>query len=74
MSNSTRFTVLFHLGVLDAPPRIQQPNRQAACEAAWAQVPPRLAATLRDYIAQVRLSLRLGRAGRPTSPRVRGLG
>ena len=51
-------TVLFHLGVLDAPPRIQQPNRQAAREAAWAQVPPRLAATLRDYIAQVRLSLR----------------
>jgi len=51
-------TVLFHLGVLDAPPRIQQPNQQAAREAAWAQVPPRLATTLRDYIAQVRLSLR----------------
>jgi integrase len=50
--------VLFHLGVLDAPPRIQQPNQQAAREAAWAQVPPRLATTLRDYIAQVRLSLR----------------
>ncbi|HVH22755.1 MAG TPA: site-specific integrase [Pseudonocardia sp.] len=51
-------TVLFHLGVLDAQPRIQQPNQQAAREAVWAQVPPRLATTLRDYIAQVRLSLR----------------
>jgi hypothetical protein len=51
-------TVLFHLGVLDAPPRRQQPNLQAARDAAWARVPPRLATTLRDYIAQLRLSLR----------------
>jgi integrase len=51
-------TVLFHLGVLDTPPRKHPPNKQAARDAAWAQVPPRLAATLLDYIAQTRLSLR----------------
>jgi integrase len=53
-------TVLFHLGVLDAPPRKHPPNQQAARDAAWAQVPPRLAATLLGYIAQTRLSLRPG--------------
>jgi integrase len=53
-------TVLFHLGVLDTPPRKHPPNQQAARDAAWAQVPPRLAATLLDYIAQTRLSLRPG--------------
>jgi integrase len=53
-------TVLFHLGVLDAPPRKHPPDQQAARDAAWAAVPPRLAATLRDYIAQTRLSLRPG--------------
>jgi integrase len=51
-------TVLFHAGVLDAPPRKQFSNQQAVREAAWARVAPRLAATLRDYIAQVALSLR----------------
>jgi integrase len=51
-------TVLFHLGVLDIPPRIHHPGQQAARDAAWASAPPRLAATLRDYIAQTRLSLR----------------
>jgi integrase len=53
-------TVLFHLGVLDAPPGKHPPNRQAARDAAWASVPSRLAATLLDYIAQTRLSLRPG--------------
>ena len=53
-------TVLFHLGVLDAPPRKHPPNQQAARDAAWASVPSRLAATLLDYIAQTRLSLRPG--------------
>jgi integrase len=51
-------TVLFHLGVLGTPPRKHPPNQQAARDAAWAQVPPRLAATLLGYIAQTRLSLR----------------
>jgi integrase len=51
-------TVLFHLGVLGTPPRKHPPTKQAAREAAWASVPPRLAATLLDYIAQTRLSLR----------------
>jgi integrase len=53
-------TVLFHLRVLDTPPRRHHPDQQAARDAAWASVPPRLAATLLDYIAQTRLSLRPG--------------
>lgn len=53
-------TVLFHLGVLDTLPGKHPPNRQAARDAAWASVPSRLAATLLDYIAQTRLSLRPG--------------
>src|SRR5262249_36814767 len=53
-------TALFHLGVLDTLPGKRPPNRQAARDAAWASVPSRLAATLLDYIAQTRLSLRPG--------------
>jgi len=51
-------TVLFHLGILDAAP--VKTNRDSAGErdAQWASVPPRLAAALTGYIAQVRLSLR----------------
>jgi integrase len=51
-------TTLFHLGVLDAPPRKANRDRSAERTAAWASVPPRLSATLTGYIAQVRLSLR----------------
>jgi len=51
-------TTLFHLGVLDAPPRKTNRDHSAERTAAWASVPPRLAATLTSYIAQVRLSLR----------------
>ena len=51
-------TTLFHLGLLDAPPRKINRDRSAQRAAAWASVPPRLAATLTGYIAQMRLSLR----------------
>src|SRR5207253_7599880 len=51
-------TTLFHLGVLDAPPRKANSDRSAERTAAWASVPPLLAATLTGYIAPVRLSLR----------------
>ena len=51
-------TTLFHIGVLDEPPRKLNPDRSAARAAAWASVPPLLAATLTGYIAQTRLSLR----------------
>ncbi len=51
-------TTLFHLGLLDTPPRKTTPNRSAERVAAWTSVPPRLAATLTGYIAQTRLSLR----------------
>ncbi|MGH3288845.1 MAG: tyrosine-type recombinase/integrase [Streptosporangiaceae bacterium] len=51
-------TTLFHLGVLDVPPRKANRDRSAQRGAEWASVPPRLAATLSDYIEQVRLSLR----------------
>ena len=43
---------------LDAPPRKTNRDRSAERAAAWAAVPPRLAATLTGYIAQMRLSLR----------------
>ncbi len=51
-------TTLFHLGVLDESPHKVNPDRSAERAAAWASVPPRLAATLIGYIAQTRLSLR----------------
>jgi integrase/recombinase XerD len=51
---------LFHAGVIDAPPRKQHPDQAPARAAAWAAVPPRLAATLLGYIEQMRLSLRPG--------------
>ena len=51
-------TTLFHLGLLDAPPRKTNRDRSAQRAAEWASVPPRLASTLTGYIAQVRLSLR----------------
>jgi integrase len=51
-------TTLFHMGVLDEPPRKMNPDRAAERAEAWASVPPRLAATLTGYIAQTRLSLR----------------
>ena len=44
--------------MLDAPPRKANSDRSAERTAAWASVPPLLAATLTGYIAQVRLSLR----------------
>ena len=44
--------------MLDAPPRKANRDHSAERTAAWASVPPRLAATLTSYIAQVRLSLR----------------
>jgi integrase len=49
---------LFHVGVTDRPPRKQHRDKAALREAEWASVPTRLAATLRGYIEQVRLSLR----------------
>jgi integrase len=49
---------LFHLGVTNVPPRKLHPNKTNLREAEWASVPSRLAATLRAYIEQVRLSLR----------------
>lgn len=49
---------LFHAGVIDVPPRKVHPDQSAARVAAWAAVPPRLAATLLGYIEQMRLSLR----------------
>jgi integrase len=51
-------TTLFHLGQLDTPPRKTNRDRSAQRAAAWASVPPALAATLTGYIAQTRLSLR----------------
>jgi integrase len=51
-------TTLFHLGMLDTPPRKTNRDRSAERAAAWASVPPLLAATLTGYIAQTRLSLR----------------
>jgi integrase len=51
-------TTLFHLGVLEAPPRKTNPDRSAERAAAWAAIPSRLASTLLSYVAQVRLSLR----------------
>ena len=51
-------TTLFHLGVLDEPPRKVNPDHCAERAAEWASVPSRLAATLTGYIAQTRLSLR----------------
>lgn len=53
-------TTLFHMGLLEAPPRKHFPDQSAARAAAWASVAPRLAATLCGYIEQVRLSLRPG--------------
>lgn len=49
---------LFHAGVLSEQPRKTGPDQSAARAREWAQVPPRLAATLGNYIAQARLSLR----------------
>lgn len=51
-------TTLFHLGVLDAPPRKTNRDRSAERAAEWAAAAPSLAATLTGYIAQVGLSLR----------------
>jgi integrase/recombinase XerD len=51
-------TTLFHLGVLDAPPRKTNRDRSAERADQWASIPSRLASTLTGYIAQVRLSLR----------------
>ena len=51
-------TTLFHLGLLDAPPRKSVRDRSAERAAEWASTPPRLASTLLGYIAQMRLSLR----------------
>jgi integrase len=51
-------TTLFHLGILDAPPRKSTRDRSAERANAWASVPSRLASTLQGYIAQVRWSLR----------------
>ena len=51
-------TTLFHLGVLDIPPRKTNRDRSAERAAAWASAPPQLAATITGYIAQTRLSLR----------------
>ncbi|MHB1891551.1 MAG: tyrosine-type recombinase/integrase [Acidimicrobiales bacterium] len=51
-------TTLFHLGVLDTPPRKSNRNRSAERAAEWSSVSPRLAATFEGYVAQVRLSLR----------------
>jgi integrase len=51
-------TTLFHLGVLDAPPRKTNRDRSMERAVEWASAAPRLASTLTGYIAQVRLSLR----------------
>jgi len=49
---------LFHAGVTDVAPRKQHWNKAALREAQWASVPTGLAATLRGYIEQARISLR----------------
>jgi integrase len=51
-------TTLFHLGVLDTPPRKTNRDRSAERADQWASIPSRLATTLTGYIAQVGLSLR----------------
>ena len=51
-------TTLFHLGILDAPPRKSTRDRSVERATAWASLPSRLASTLQGYIAQMRLSLR----------------
>ena len=49
---------LFHAGVINVPPRKRHPDKSAVRALQWAAVPPRLRATLEEYIAQMRLSLR----------------
>jgi integrase len=51
-------TTLFHLGLLDTPPRKSVRDRSAERAAEWASTPPRLASTFLGYIAQMRLALR----------------
>jgi hypothetical protein len=49
---------LFHVGVIDVPPRKRHLDKSAIRAREWAAVRPRLRATLEGYIEQMRLSLR----------------
>lgn len=52
---------LFHAGVTDELPRKRGTGHSAVRQAAWARVPPRMRATMQDYLAQVATTLRPGR-------------
>jgi integrase len=49
---------LFHMGVIDEPPRKRRADQSSQRAGEWASIPPRLAATLHGYVEQMRLSLR----------------
>ena len=49
---------LYHLGVVEAPPRLSHPDGSVLRASEWASVPPWLRATFEGYIEQMRLSLR----------------
>jgi len=49
---------LFHIGVIDVPPRFRKPDQAAVRAAEWAAVAPRLSATAQRYVDQLALSLR----------------
>jgi site-specific recombinase XerD len=53
-------STLFHAGVTDQLPRRQTPDKASVRAGQWATVAPAMAATMRDYLAQLRLSLRPG--------------
>uniref|UniRef100_UPI00101E1CB2 tyrosine-type recombinase/integrase n=1 Tax=Phytoactinopolyspora endophytica TaxID=1642495 RepID=UPI00101E1CB2 len=52
---------LFHAGVTDELPRKRAQTKSNVRAAAWAKVPPRMRATMRDYLDQVATTLRPGR-------------
>jgi site-specific recombinase XerD len=56
---------LFHAAVTDELPRRRTPDKAAERAAAWAAVPPLLAATMQRYLAQLALSLRPGTMRHP---------
>jgi hypothetical protein len=53
-------STLFHAGVTDQLPRRQTPDKASVRAGQWVTVAPAMAATMHDYLAQLRLSLRPG--------------